>query len=52
MHLKPVLLALLCLVSFAIAPAHAEKWALLIGINHYEDANSIASLGAADNDAR
>ena len=34
------------------APAFAEKWALLIGINHYEDANNIASLGAADNDAR
>ena len=50
---RPIrLLALAALCLFACASAHAEKWALLIGINHYEDSNNIASLGAADNDAR
>jgi uncharacterized caspase-like protein len=44
-----VLLALLLTLSSGV---HAEKWALLIGINDYEDRNYIASLGAADNDAR
>ncbi len=45
--------AFLCaLVLLLSAPAFAEKWALLIGINDYEDRNYIASLGAADNDAR
>lgn len=45
-------LALAALCFFFCASARAEKWALLIGINHYEDVNSIASLGAADTDAR
>ena len=43
------LVAMLCLVG---GVARAEKWALLIGINQYEDRNYIASLGSADNDAR
>jgi hypothetical protein len=47
--MKAILCALALLLSL---PAFAEKWALLIGINDYEDRNYIASLGAADNDAR
>lgn len=31
--------------------ARADAWALLIGVNEYEDRNHIASLGAADQDA-
>jgi len=33
-------------------PAHAEQWALVIGIDHYADANRITSLGGATADAR
>ena len=40
------------LLWLCCAPAFAEKWALLIGINDYEDRTFISSLGAADNDAR
>jgi hypothetical protein len=47
--MRTILCALALLLSL---PAFAEKWALLIGINDYEDRNYIASLGAADNDAR
>jgi hypothetical protein len=47
--MRVILCALALLLSL---PAFAEKWALLIGINDYEDRNYIASLGAADNDAR
>ena len=43
------LVATLCVVG---GVARAEKWALLIGINHYEDSNRISNLAAADNDAR
>ncbi len=42
----------LALVFALSSGVRAEKWALLIGINDYEDRNYIASLGAADNDAR
>ena len=50
MRFKSFAVAAICLLL--CSGARAEKWALLIGINHYEDANSIANLGAADNDAR
>ena len=36
----------------ATRPAHADAWALLIGIDQYEDTNHISSLGGASADAR
>jgi uncharacterized caspase-like protein len=32
--------------------AHAEQWALLVGVDHYEDVNHISPLSTADADAR
>ncbi len=36
----------------ASGSAHADAWALLVGINEYEDRNNISSLGTADQDAK
>ena len=49
----PVLLAFSGALLLASArPAHADEWALLIGIDQYEDTNHINSLGGASADAR
>jgi uncharacterized caspase-like protein len=45
------ILTLLVLLLTLLRPASADTWALLIGINEYEDRNNISSLGAADQDA-
>ncbi len=42
----------LCVLSLLALPALAEKWALLIGIDQYEDRNRIAALSGAARDAR
>ena len=39
------------LLAAAPRPARADAWALLIGIDQYEDTENIARLGGADNDA-
>ena len=52
MSIKKFYITLLCFLTLAPGAFASEKWALLIGINDYEDRGHIASLGAADNDAR
>ena len=47
-----VALGMACLaLGIGARSARADAWALLIGVNEYEDRNHIASLGAADQDA-
>jgi hypothetical protein len=46
------LAALACAWVLASGAAHADAWALLVGINTYEDRNNISSLGTADQDAK
>ena len=44
--------AMACLaLGIGARSARADAWALLIGVNEYEDRNHIASLGTADQDA-
>ena len=51
--LATFVIALLCVVGAATArPAYADQWALLIGIDQYEDVNHINPLGGAAADAR
>lgn len=45
---------LFCIIAWMLLalPASADKWALLIGIDDYEDRNHISSLSGAARDAR
>jgi len=38
-------------VGVLASPARADNWALLIGIDQYQDSDNIRALGGADNDA-
>ena len=47
-----VALGVSCLaLGMGARTARADAWALLVGVNEYEDRNHIASLGTADQDA-
>jgi len=46
-----VLLGVALLAALPLARARAENWALLIGIDRYQDGDNINALGGADGDA-
>jgi uncharacterized caspase-like protein len=52
MNTRGALAALVLLCLGMALPVRADTWALLIGINDYEDRNHISSLGTADQDAK